>query len=367
MPRALGRDESQMRVLVVCDWFLKYAGRQAIALSKAGLDVGLMCRSHAFEFGNSREERSSLLQEARSHGVEIFEVEGQMSSIRALPSIARSWRAVAAWGPDIVHAHENYDPRLLAITRRYPSVVTVHDPRPDPRQRPELTGVRAAIRGAWIRKADTVVVHGEGLRSDLDGRVSADRVAVVPHGLQPREAPAPPPERRSVLLLGRLEPYKGLDVLLEAMEIVWAHRPEVVLHVVGAGSAEGRVPADPRIHAVLGYVPEEFVNEMIDEASLVVLPYLVGSQSGVGSLAIARGIPTIVSDVGSLADLALDDSFVVPPGDPAKLASSLLRHLDHDQDVRAAVHNRAKAKFSWDAVARDTLEIYRRVLDSNGA
>lgn len=356
-----------MRVLLVCDWFLKYAGRQAIGLANAGLDVGLMCRSHAFEFGNSDDERSSLLEEARSGGVRIFQVDGRVSSARALPSIARTWRAVGSWRPDIVHAHENSDPRLFALTRRYPSVVTVHDPRPDRRQRPAIGGVHAAIRRGWIRQADRVVVHGERLRNELDGTVSPDRIAVVPHGVQPREAPVPPPERRTVLLLGRLEPYKGLDVLLRAMDAVWAERPDIRLRVVGGGSDESRVPADPRIDAVLGYVPEERVDEILDEASLVVLPYLVASQSGVGSLALGRGIPTVLSDVGSLADLALDDSFVVPPGDPAKLAAALLRHLDHDERLRVAVHDRAKTRFSWDAVARDTADIYRSVLEPNGA
>jgi glycosyltransferase involved in cell wall biosynthesis len=352
---------------MVCDWFLKYAGRQAIGLSNAGAEVALMCRSHAFEFANSREERSVLLEEARSHDVEIFEVERQMSSVRALPSIARSWRAVASWRPDIVHAHQNYDPRLFALTRGYPSIFEVHDPRPDPRQSVEITGIRAAVRRAWTRRANRVIVHGERLRDEIDRSVTPDRIAVVPLGLQPSSAPVPPPERRTVLLFGRLEPYKGIDVLLQAMDSVWSDRPEVILRIAGTGSAEDRIPADPRVQTVAGYVPEECVNELLSGASLVVLPYLVGNQSAVGSLALELGIPTVVTDVGALAELALDDSFVVPAGDPERLASAILRNLDHDSRLRTAVLERAKARFSWETIARECIKIYEAVLDGHVA
>jgi glycosyltransferase involved in cell wall biosynthesis len=352
---------------VVCDWFLKYAGRQAIGLAEAGVDATLLCRTHAFEFGNSEAERSSLLAEVRARGVRILEIERRFASVRALPSIVRTWRAVNSWQPDIVHAHTNYDPRLFAVTRRYPSIFEVHDPRPDRRQTPEITGARSAVRRAWTRRANRVVVHGERLRGELEESVTSDRIAVLPHGLEPEKAPVSPPERPTVLLFGRLEPYKGVEVLLRAMEVVWTHRPEVILRIAGRGSVEDRITADPRVDAILGYVPEGRVNELLDDASLVVLPYLVGSQSGVGSLALARGIPTVVSDVGSLADLAFDDSFVVPPGDPERLAAALLRHLDHDASLRAAVLERARARFSWSAIAKESIKLYKEVLNGDGA
>jgi glycosyltransferase involved in cell wall biosynthesis len=350
---------------MVCDWFLKYAGREAIGLSNAGAEVGLMCRSHAFEFGNSQDERSSLLAHAKENGVSIFEVDGRITSVRTLPSVGRTWRSARQWRPDVVHAQENYDPRLFALTRGYPSIFEIHDPRPDPRQRPEIAGIASVIRRAWTSRASRVVVHGEQLRDELDGRVARERIVVVPHGLEPSHAPVSPPARPTVLLFGRLEPYKGIDVLLRAMRIVWAERPEVILRIAGKGSAAGQIPRDPRIDAMLGYVPEERVNALLDGASLLVLPYLVGSQSGAGSLAIGRGIPCIVTEVGSLRDLALDDSFIVPPGNAAALASAVLRHLDHDSRLRAAVLERARRKFSWEAVARRNVKIYETVLDGH--
>jgi hypothetical protein len=60
-----------MRVLVVCDWFLKYATSQSAALRRAGMDVFLLCRDHASEFGGSSEERQEVFRGV-SDSVSVF-------------------------------------------------------------------------------------------------------------------------------------------------------------------------------------------------------------------------------------------------------------------------------------------------------
>ncbi len=100
--------------------------------------------------------------------------------------------------------------------------------------------------------------------------------------------PLPRPESPSVLLFGRLEQYKGVEVLVEAMRLVWERRPDVRLVVAGEGQAARLVPDDPRISLIPRYVPEREVDALLADASLVVLPYTQASQSGVGVMAIAR-------------------------------------------------------------------------------
>ena len=67
--------------------------------------------------------------------------------------------------------------------------------------------------------------------------VGRSRIVVIPHGLWARSEPLLRPESPSVLLFGRLEPYKGVEVLVEAMRLVWEQRPDVRLVVAGAGEA----------------------------------------------------------------------------------------------------------------------------------
>jgi glycosyltransferase involved in cell wall biosynthesis len=350
-----------MRVVVACDWFLKYAAAQAAALQEAGADVALLCRTHAHEFGGSHAERTQALLAAREAGVELLELPGRVSSPGALPGVAATARRLRRWRPQLVHAHDNHDPRLYALSLPYPAVLTVHDPTPHPGAR-SLGAARDRIRAAWLRRAERLVVHGEELRAELAARVPAERIAVVRHGTAPRPVPEPCPPDPSILLFGRLERYKGLGILLEAMEQVWERRPDVRLVVAGKGPEAALLPDDPRIDARVGYLPETALDEEFRRCSLVVLPYVQASQSGVGLLALARGIPALVTRVGSLPDLAVDSTFVVPPRDSASLAEAIVRHIDHDERLRQAVLARARTEFAWDVVARESLTLYEAVL-----
>ena len=79
--------------------------------------------------------------------------------------------------------------------------------------------------------------------------------------LAARSEPLPRPESPSVLLFGRLEQYKGVEVLVEAMRLVWTRRPDVTLVVAGAGEAARLVPDDPRISLIPRYIPESEVDD----------------------------------------------------------------------------------------------------------
>jgi glycosyltransferase involved in cell wall biosynthesis len=354
-----------VRVLVVCDWFLKYAVEQTIGLRQAGADAALLCRDHAGEFGGDAGERKEFVDRAARHGVEVIELRGRTSSIRHLPDVARVGRAVRSWRPDVVHVHDQADPRCLLIGLRSPVVLTVHDPVRHPGQ-PGLEGIARTASAlawrVWLRRARILIVHGEDLRREMVALHGGARVESVPFGQRPAPVPLPPPERLAVVFFGRLEPYKGLRTLLSAMERVWGQRPDIELVVAGAGSDAGVVRGHPRVRLMEGYVPESRIDELLGQASLVVLPYTQASQSAVGSLAMERGVPVIVSDAGSLPDLALDRSFVTPAGDVAALAGAILRHVDHGAQTRDAVLARSRALFSWQIVGEQSVALYRSLL-----
>jgi glycosyltransferase involved in cell wall biosynthesis len=351
-------------VVIACSWFLKYAATQAVGLSRAGADVAVLCRDRAEEFGGSENEHARALAQLEADGVEVLVLPGRITSASAVPSLLRLRRRLRTWAPDVVHGHAHNDPRVLLLAAPYPLAVTVHDPVPHPGS--AASGlVRGLIERRWRREADLLVVHGEKLAELVAG--NGRPVVVVPHGTEPAAAPYPVPPKPTVLLFGRLEPYKGLDVLLAAMEAVWRERPDVTLEVVGEGREAARLADHPAIRVRHGYLPESEVDATLARATLVVLPYRAGSQSGVGSLAVGRGIPTVVTDVGALPELVMDRSFVVPPDDPDSLAASLLRHIEHGPDLRRRVLEDAGERLSWEAVGRRSLELYRRFLLRDGS
>jgi glycosyltransferase involved in cell wall biosynthesis len=350
-----------MRVLIVCDFFLKYGAQQARSLARMNHDVAILCRSHAFEFGGHSGERAELLARAGDDGVGLFVVRDSIRSLRALPTVLEIRRALRRWRPDVVHVHRNHDPRLLAVTAGYRTVLTVHDPVDHPGA-VVLKRWQNRAEAQWFRRAQRYVVHGPTLAEELAPHVDPRRIAVIPHGVSPLSEPLPRPPSPTVLLFGRLEEYKGVEVLVEATGLVWERRPDVRLVVAGEGPAARHVPEDRRISLIRGYIAEHEVDELFAKASLVALPYTQASQSGVGVLAIAAGIPVVVSKLGALPELAYEPSFTVEAGNPRALAATILQHLDDGPQVRSAVLRHAQSHFSWDRAAQLSTELYRGLI-----
>ena len=347
-----------MRVLIVCDFLFKYGSQQAMALTRTGLDVAILCRSHALEFGGSEAERDAWLSNLRAHGVRLFVVPGRVRSLSALPAMLGLRRQLRRWRPQIVHVHENHDPRLLALTSGYRTVLTVHDPLGHPGA-PELTRGENWVFRRWFVRAERFVVHSRALIDELAPIVGgSERIVVIPHGATPRPEPLTAPAGPTVLMFGRLEAYKGVEVLVEAMRLLWIDRPDARLIVAGHGEASNLVPSDPRITLIARYIAESDVEPLLAKASVLVLPYTQASQSGVGLLAIAAGLPVVVSDLGGLPELAYEPSFVAEAGRPDTLAETIRRHIDDGADVRREVLRHARERFSWEHAAELTRELY---------
>ena len=68
---------------------------------------------------------------------------------------------MAAWRPDVVHAHEHHDPRLLALAHGFPRVTTVHDPVPHPGHLVP-NRVERGVHRRLVSGSDAVVVHANG-------------------------------------------------------------------------------------------------------------------------------------------------------------------------------------------------------------
>ena len=353
-----------MRVALACDWFVKYAVAQAAGLARQGADVLLLVREHAFEFGGDTHERAAALQGARAAGASVIELPGRLWDPAAIPTLGRIRRQIRSFAPQVVHVHDRVDPRAIALLPRVPTVLTIHDPVAHPGQPVSRLALKRRVlegaRDAWRARAKVIIVHSERLRAELT-LAAGQRAEIVPHGLEVCEQPLAPPEQPTVGFFGRLAPYKGLEVIAEAMPHVWEQRPEVQLRVAGEGDAEMAL-SDPRAVIERSYLPESAVAEFFAATTLLLLPYTQASQTGVGSQAAGYGVPAVVSRLGGLPDLALDDSYGVAPGDAGELAGAILRHLDDGPAVRRRVLDEVAGPYSWDACARRTLEIYGGLL-----
>jgi phosphatidylinositol alpha-mannosyltransferase len=181
--------------------------------------------------------------------------------------------------------------------------------------------------------------------------------------VSPYRAPTAAPIGMTILFLGRHEPRKGLDVLLDALPLL----PRCVrVRVAGNGPATARLRerhrGDERIRW-LGRLTEAGKIRELHAASVLCVPSRHGESFGMVLLeAMAAGTPIVASDVPGYRSLDGQANAVhfVPPGDPGALAAGLLRVLS---DHRLAADLRAKGakivtRFSMDALALRYAEIY---------
>jgi len=168
-----------------------------------------------------------------------------------------------------------------------------------------------------------------------------------------------------VLFFGFVRPYKGLNVLLDAMAIVSRQRQ---CTLVVAGEIWGnpdiytrriqQLGLANRVTLVGDYIPQQDVAAYFGASDLVVLPYLSATGSGVVKLAYSYHRPVVVTNVGSLPEAVIEGEtgYVVQSDDAAALASSILTHFKRDDKaVMEAVIARHVQQFSWGQVV-DALE-----------
>jgi glycosyltransferase involved in cell wall biosynthesis len=176
-----------------------------------------------------------------------------------------------------------------------------------------------------------------------------------------------------VLSLGRVEPYKRIDVVVSALPRILAAVPNARLVVVGRGEALpslARQVAELGIeHAVelKGTVSEDEKVALYRAARVFVNP---SEKEGWGLTVMeanACGVPVVASDAPGLRDSVHHEStgFLVPYGDVSAWAAAILRVLEDDDCWN---HLRAGAiawagEFSWDAIADQTEAMIGRVLE----
>jgi glycosyltransferase involved in cell wall biosynthesis len=120
------------------------------------------------------------------------------------------------------------------------------------------------------------------------------------------------------------------------------------------------------------YVSDDVRARLFQEASVVALPYIEASQSGVLPLAYMHMKPVVATTVGGLPEMVDDGrtGYLVPPRDEQALATAVVRLL-RDPDLRRRFGLNGKRKLDEECapadVARQTLAVYRRVLDTTSS
>ena len=231
--------------------------------------------------------------------------------------------------------------------------------------------------------ADRIIVHAHANKIDLleKFKIDKDKVTVIPHGNysffnEKSTLTAAHPDSFNILFFGYIRKYKGLSYLIKALKLIKEKVPQAKLLIIGKPVEDfneyemeiHKLGLENNVEINLAYAGFDQINEYFNKANVVALPYLYTYQSGIVQLAYGFGRPVVASDVGGLKE-SIDDGksgFLVPPRDSEALSEKIVAIL-MDRELQDKMGKYAlflaQTKFSWEAIAKQTLELCRSTIN----
>ncbi|MCK4528605.1 glycosyltransferase family 4 protein [candidate division WOR-3 bacterium] len=169
-----------------------------------------------------------------------------------------------------------------------------------------------------------------------------------------------------ILFLGRLDPRKGLPILIRAFPEIKSSIPDAILIVVGKGKPPLDIPPEVKDSIYFkGKIPRDMVPLYYRSADLYCSPALGGETFGIVLLeAMASGTPVIASDIEGYREVIPDKRMLFNPNDPHSLAQRAISILK-DNSLRKEIKEiglKTASRYDWMEVARKTESFYNELL-----
>ena len=372
-----------MRVVYVLDG-LSMGGAEANtlllmqAMRQEGVDT-LLCT-----LSNGRD--GPLAEQAHQAGIKRFDL--GMGRLYDLKAAVRFLKLLRREQVDLVHIEDPYA-NILGLVARYvmgiPVIITRHvlvDATATARDRRRA----AVLNGSARLAADRIIAVASPvarLYAEQSG-IPANRIDVVHNGIAGPQRPTADREvirtrlgwkghQKVILMVAVMRAGKGHDDLLGAFGSI----REAVdnARIIFAGDGPLRVLLEAIAEPFgdnVGFLGERTdVAELMAAADVLALPSLSEALPTVLLEAAAAGLPAVACAVGGVCEIIENgqSGYLVPPADRHCLAEAIIGILDKPElgaKMGAFARNLAKGRFTVAHQARNTLRIYRQVLENTG-
>jgi glycosyltransferase involved in cell wall biosynthesis len=331
-----------------------------------GLQHGHFYPILAAPWGRRLPSGTVRLVKGACHGVDMLRLFSLLAAIEA-GTVHFQWSPLPAIDCWIIRS----------LRHRLPVVLTLHDSHPY-----QGGGSWLARQGYvnLLRSFHAIIVHTQQAQRRVT-QMGIDPAVVyrIPHGLLGEGGHLiTPPTRRPrrdrlvFLQFGKIKPYKGIDLLLEALNLVPRDlRSRLDVRIIGKPYMD-TTGMERYVHAndLAGCVTLrfEFVSEAEEErlfadADAILLPYREIDASGVAMSAIARGVPVLATAIEGFRELFEDEggARLVPAADAAALSRAIADWVSAPEQLDAlaeAVLVRRAAIPSWGEIARLHFAVY---------
>ena len=337
--------------------------------------IGIVCPYDFESFGGVQRVVADLVSRLRSSGHDAFAIgpgasedigidvgrsvsipgNGSMAPIALGPTVRRRVRAATA-DCDVVHVHEPLMPMasLAALGAGRPTVATFHAAVAPwaARLYRSLSGVGVRL----LRDAALTAVSPMAMAALPDAwapvTIIPNGIDVASFGLDVHRVPG------RIAVVGRDEPRKGIDVMLQAFGAVRASFPDAELHVVGAD----RPPIDGVVFH--GRVRDREKREILASAQVYVAPHLGGESFGIVlAEAMAAGCAVVASDLAAFRAVGGEAARYFGVSDAAALAREVTYLLQDPGAIDALSVSAAArvAMFDWERIVGRYVDLYERV------
>jgi glycosyltransferase involved in cell wall biosynthesis/CelD/BcsL family acetyltransferase involved in cellulose biosynthesis len=360
-----------MKIFLASLHHVEYALELAMALSQRHV-IHLLLSQQRVEQTVGNKKINEILSDNNIRCTIIKKYPGK--SFRVIKNIVDLYILILRIKPDIIHIQESGDIQYIALFLfRIPIIVTVHDVLPH-----FGTKFKYNVLLRFIRKYmyKNVIVHGEKLKQKYIELFfqSLGNIYSIPHGSLfsfnsvDKEIKE---EKKTILFFGRMEKYKGLKFLIEASYLVEKIIPDLKVIIAGAGEDLKKRKKDITEKSIFEvhdeFIPNDKISDLFKRATLVVLPYIEASQSGVVAMAYAFKKPVIATNVGSIPEMVINGKtgLIVPPENPQALKDAivyLLSHSDVRNEFKKDISIATQSKFNWDSISLYTEKVYQGLI-----
>lgn len=364
-----------MRVALFSMNFIDYSIQLANSLAKKDLNVLLVVPdTHIKEFNIIEDSNACVYIYDRL----------RFNNKSNIFSVFNLLRRIIEFNPEVIHIQGVYfwfSLILPLLCRKFSLITTLHDVKPHLGE--DNLQTRFMIY-CGIRYSDQIFVHGRILKEQMikEHYFPTEKIHVIPIG-EHNVAPFKKYEKQNVkieknfiLFFGRIWEYKGLEYLIKAEPLITEAIPNAKIIIAGTGENFEKYEnmMINREHFIIYnyYIPYKEGVELFQKCSLVVLPYIEASQSGVIPVAYGFKKPVVVTNVGAIPEIVDDEitGLIVEPRNSHALAVAIIRLLK-DKSLRIKMgesgYEKLKSDLSWENISEKTIQVYEKTITTQNA
>lgn len=267
----------------------------------------------------------------------------------SLSKVNKIKKFVKSVNPDIVYIFTPHPVNILiaGFLKRYKLIFQVHDPVPHSNTSFLDKLVLKVQLKQYYKYSDKLIVAGNFLKNQITEKYPKleNKISVVPFAVidsLQREIPAQPCTI-DLLFFGRIEYYKGLDILFDSLKLL---ENKINCYIIGKGDiykAYGQSIEIPEgVTFINDYISDEELAIKIAQSKIIVLPY----RDATGSMTVAQafyyGKPVIATDVGVFPEYVKDGGVIVEKDNPEALAETIKILLNDNNLLKSLSEKAAK-------------------------